>query len=96
MFSLVCPGVLEPQAQMMGAHWLPRVESTGHTLDEWLFRLRESVLRKEENAAQSRAAKHHLLEVLTPKVSPVPGEVIILRHRPSLQSVLNTYLWSPD
>lgn len=40
---------------------------------------------------QSRAAKEHLLEVLTPVVSIVSGKVIILHHRSSLQS-LSKYL----
>lgn len=82
---------------MTVTHWAPRFLGSrpwATHLDGWCFRLRESAPRKEGDTVQSRAAKEHLLEVLTPVVSIVSGKVIILHHRPSLQS-LNKYLSAP-
>ena len=73
---------------------ISRVETVGYPFRWMVFQAEGECSKEGGKYLPEQSCQEHLLEVLTPMVSIVSGKVIILHHRPSLQS-LNKYLSAP-
>lgn len=73
---------------------ISRVETVGYPFRWMVFQVEGECSKEGGIYGPEQSCQEHMLEVLTPMVSIVSGKVIILHHRPSLQS-LNKYLSAP-